>query len=965
MTSEETRALDYIDGKCILNRKYLEQVYTILKERKIYDPDTLLEEMTWFFVNIGFNDYYYNSTSVSMIADHFECITAAKRIASRTKGDFDLNIESETKGGRIFLVSDIHTKALAVERRILDRFPDCRLETYRSLKPFQGDTNLRVYFVSFPKHTKTKKKTFDSLVSDDFIKFSPKETYQRYKRFWEENRNCEEPRVSISAKADTHETRIMVNLPNQYRPNFFTKISNVFDSYGITSNRKYVEPFQDQRTIFSFYIPEILDSMVLENIEEDIILATIMPDNQIEEHFAQGMFNAKQTFYAMTAGQFVHQFVSTFDYEYKALVAKLQGDFSLLEMVRRFRTALAKDTYTMSRIERACIEHPELIKELYRNFEQKFDDKYSEKKKDQYDEAQHIKTIEGFINEGVEYQQDRDIFRMMLAFNKHVVKTNYYKDSKSCIAFRLDPSYMNVNDYVETPFGIIFIYGKEFHGFHIRFRDIARGGVRLVRSRDKESYEKNSDFIFDENYGLAYTQQRKNKDIPEGGSKGIILLRPEYQDQGEVAFKKYIDGILDLILGDPDIIDYYGMEELLFLGPDEGTADFMEWASLRARDRGYKFWKGFTTGKPPRIGGIPHDVAGMTTNSVHQYVLDILKTRGIDEKDITKFQTGGPDGDLGSNEILISKDRTIAIVDGSGVVYDPDGLDRRELRRLARKRVMIQEFDPSKLTPVGFKVLITDNGVQLPDGTMVESGLAFRNHFHLSQYAKADLFSPNGGRPRSVTMGNVEELLDEHGTPKFKFIVEGANLFVTQDARLWLENKGVVVIKDASANKGGVTSSSLEVLASLALNNREFEELICVKDHEVHEFRKEYVQQVVRIIRENASREFRAMVLEKQRTNMAFTLLSDQLSNKINRLTDQIAASGLHKNRVLLKKVVARYVPPVLLEKLGIEKLIKRVPLMYLKAIMATELASNYIYEHGLNATEVDFFAYLNRYLVD
>ena len=31
-----------------------------------------------------------------------------------------------------------------------------------------------------------------------------------------------------------------------------------------------------------------------------------------------------------------------------------------------------------------------------------------------------------------------------------------------------------------------------------------------------------------------------------------------------------------------------------------------------------------------------------------------------DESKITKFQTGGPDGDLGSNEILVSKDNTVA-----------------------------------------------------------------------------------------------------------------------------------------------------------------------------------------------------------------------------------------------------------------------------------------------------------------
>ena len=49
----------------------------------------------------------------------------------------------------------------------------------------------------------------------------------------------------------------------------------------------------------------------------------------------------------------------------------------------------------------------------------------------------------------------------------------------------------------------------------------------------------------------------------------------------------------------------------------------------------------------------------MTTRSVHQYVLGIYKKLGLKEAKITKFQTGGPDGDLGSNEIRISKDRTI------------------------------------------------------------------------------------------------------------------------------------------------------------------------------------------------------------------------------------------------------------------------------------------------------------------
>ncbi len=35
--------------------------------------------------------------------------------------------------------------------------------------------------------------------------------------------------------------------------------------------------------------------------------------------------------------------------------------------------------------------------------------------------------------------------------------------------------------------------------------------------------------MFEECYNLALTQQRKNKDIPEGGSKGVVLLNLAHQ----------------------------------------------------------------------------------------------------------------------------------------------------------------------------------------------------------------------------------------------------------------------------------------------------------------------------------------------------------------------------------------------------------------------------------------------------
>lgn len=45
--------------------------------------------------------------------------------------------------------------------------------------------------------------------------------------------------------------------------------------------------------------------------------------------------------------------------------------------------------------------------------------------------------------------------------------------------------------------------------------------------------------------------------------------------------------------------------------------------------------------------------------------------------------------------------RCKAIVDGSGVLYDPAGLNRVELRRLAKQRLPVKHFDRSLLKRLG------------------------------------------------------------------------------------------------------------------------------------------------------------------------------------------------------------------------------------------------------------------------
>ena len=98
------------------------------------------------------------------------------------------------------------------------------------------------------------------------------------------------------------------------------------------------------------------------------------------------------------------------------------------------------------------------------------------------------------------------------------------------------------------------------------------------------------------------------------------------------------------------------------------------------------------------------------------------------------------------------------------------------------------------------------------------------NHLlrHNVHQVKADVFIPGGGRPRTLNENNFKDFLDETGKPTAKAIIEGANLYLTPWARRSLEKIGVIIIKDSSANKGGVICSSFEVLASLALSEEEF-----------------------------------------------------------------------------------------------------------------------------------------------
>lgn len=403
-------------------------------------------------------------------------------------------------------------------------------------------------------------------------------------------------------------------------------MSDLYHYYELYSTRKYVENFSNGVTIMCIYLSPLANTSAppiehsILQIMREASLIYCLPTTALQALFKSGTLSVQETIYGYAGLAFAQHFLNRLGPEYSTLVSLLEGGRSNpvhAEVLARIKKRLRQETFTREYVLDIVKQYPELVRVLYVNFamrhyvihqrENQLKPSLSFQRLHK-DRALSHDEIQDKIRKTVCNAHEQMVFEALLTFNQHVLKTNFYTPTKVALSFRLDPSFLPDLEYPIRPFGMFLVIGSEFRGFHVRFRDIARGGIRIIRSRNREAYSINLRSLFDENYALASTQQRKNKDIPEGGSKGTILLDADQQDKAAVAFQKYVDAIIDLLVvgqtpGIKDkIVDHYGQQEILFFGPDEGTADFMDWASQHARARGASFWKAFTTGKSQSLG---------------------------------------------------------------------------------------------------------------------------------------------------------------------------------------------------------------------------------------------------------------------------------------------------------------------------------------------------------------------------
>ncbi|TFK23414.1 glutamate dehydrogenase [Coprinopsis marcescibilis] len=968
--------------------------------------ELVANEVNWFYNGLGIDDTYFQTESREVIADHILALFGAK-IMAFTKHDpgslvIDLERIDDNGNGATFIHSSppgltiTEGPGATCEARIDELFLDkstpdnaYRLETFRSTGSISAASSqqLRCYFItksrfaSQPQAGQTEKTDIRAVSDVTFLERATKNTLEIYQNVIWNVESRHGPVIEVFEVEGTRERRVVIGFKMGGTSKFFSALSNLYHFYSLYSTRKYVEQFSNGITIISLYlrpVPNAVNAPPIENsiwqIKKEASLLFCLPDNPFFLPKSPGSHAVQEATYAYCGWVFAQHFCNRLGPSYLQLKNILnENDAAHAEVLNDIKRRFREETFTRESIAQAIHAYPELIRLLYVNFAMTHyppsDDATQLGPTLSYQRLQTVQPLSDpelydKLRRTVTNKNDLQVLESFLIFNKSILKTNFYQPTKVALSFRLAPDFLPEVEYPRKPYGIFIIIGNDFRGFHIRFADVARGGIRIVRSRNRENYSINQRQLFDENYGLASTQSLKNKDIPEGGAKGTIL--PSLGAVPRLCFEKYVDAIVDLLIPGQTpgikepIVDLYGKPEILFFGPDEGTADMMDWAALHARARGAEtWWKSFTTGKSAEsLGGIPHDAYGMTSLSIRQYVVGIYRQLGLREKDITKVQTGGPDGDLGSNEILLSSDKTIAVIDGSGVLHDPVGINREELVRLAKLRIPVGNFDTSKLSKDGYLVKVEDQDIKLPSGQVILDGTDFRNGAHLRY--KADILVPCGGRPEAVNISNVAALVDTEGKPHFKYIVEGANLFFTQQARLFLEKRKVVLFKDSSANKGGVTSSSLEVLAGLALSTEEYVENMIFKDGQPSEFYKSYVKDVQAKISENAANEFSCIWKEHGRLGgtKSRTAISDELSLTLNNLQTELENSDLFDDMPSRVGVLRQAIPKTLVDKVGLEALMQRLPDTYQRALFASWVGSHFIYKYGVNASSVDFFKF-------
>ena len=819
------------------------------------------------------------------------------------------------------------------------------------------------------------------LNNENYVRISPPERIARVLWLYQQGRMHDGLYLGVEKTEtvnDREETRILFSVGNPPQRGFMTQTSEVFQRLNIGVRRFYSLNISTGTHLYflgTFYVTPY-DGRPIEK------------DSDLFRNLQAELYNT--------------QILSTLRSTYTDFVANriMTGEEASLTnaLIAFCHTGLAHnqpDRFSLEAIKSAFHSNPDITLKIINIFRKRFDPDIEDGQKrfeKALDETQQ--TIEHY-NTGHRYLDEirKTVFRTCLIFIRYTLKTNFFVPEKHALAFRLDPAYLSelgpnfTSDLPQdTPFRITFFFGRDGVGFHIGFSDIARGGWRTIICTTQDEYTTNTNTLFREVFVLAHTQHLKNKDIYEGGSKLTAILDSKDLDSPEAVTQRlyklqygFINAFLDIFVTENGkaknqaVKDYYQDDEPIELGPDENMHDAMiELIARQSVKRGYLLGIGIMSSK---WVGINHKEYGVTSRGVIKFAEIAMRELYVDmgKDPFTVKITGGTNGDVAGNAMALLLDRCprvkiVSIVAGSGALYDPEGIDRDELDRLILKQDVV-DFTPERLHRGGFllfrqerrqeglrdlhrKVVCADSGVE---ENWITTDEFYAELETLIFSVSADLFLPCGGRPETIHGKNWQDLFSEDGTPTARVISEGANSFITPEARVEIQKRGIVVLRDASANKCGVISSSYEIIANLLMTEKEF-----------LRHKEAYVKDVLSILDKRAEDEAN-LIFERYHENhgkLLYTEISGSISNEINDHYAMLfgffqARPELSEQR-LFRRALLNHLPALIRESPKYRARVKGLPLKIKNAILASEIACLIVYGAGW---EMDLESRLREYL--
>ena len=471
-----------------------------------------------------------------------------------------------------------------------------------------------------------------------------------------------------------------------------------------------------------------------------------------------------------------------------------------------------------------------------------FDARHSPKAKSDAKADEALAAIETGLSNVAAADDDR-ILRMIRGVVAATLRTNAFSPAADeALAFKLDSAQVPGLP-APVPWREIWVYSPRIEGIHLRAGPVARGGLRWSDRRD--------DFRT-EILGLMKAQRVKNAVIVPTGAKGGFYPkqlppasnRDAWLAEGTQSYRIFIRSLLsvtDNIVGGkvvhPDsVVARDGDDPYFVVAADKGTATFSDVANAIALDHGFWLGDAFASGGSQ---GYDHKAMGITAKGAWVSVQRHFLEQGVDvqSESIRVVGCGDMSGDVFGNGMLLSKAiKLVAAFDHRHIFIDPNpdpakSWDERA-RMFALPRSSWADYDASLISKGGGVFPRTAKTIDLTPEAQAALGISvdrLEPAALISAILKseADLIWFGGigtyVKARSESNGEVgdpanDALRVNAEDLRARAIGEGANLGVTQAARIAFAQHGGRINTDFIDNSAGVDCSDNEVNIKIALN---------------------------------------------------------------------------------------------------------------------------------------------------